>query len=676
MFENILKAIRDEFSGPRAKGHVIAISQHHRIQASPGFRAAAQYCLAQLSAIGVEAEVLKFPASAKARYWASRMFQEWEATEATLDLIEPEEKRTRLADFASLKTSLIQRSRAVKNLEAEVVLLEDGTKDGDYQGQDVRGKMVLTSGDVERVRWFAVEKRGAAGILFDGMRSTPPVRERIDLPDARQYTSFWYGPGDKECLGFVLSPRQGESLRALIKEHQRQSKPPVKVRANIESRFWDGQLEVVTALVPGESDEEIVVVAHLCHPQPSANDNASGSAAALEVARVLTKLIAQGTLPRPARGIRFLWVPEMTGTYAYLASREKDLRRLIAGVNLDMVGQHQDLCGSSFLIEHPPMSLPSFAPDLLERIREAVLTQAESHTGMGGYALFRHAVTPFSGGSDHYIFSDPTVGVPMPMLIQWPDKFYHTSEDTPDKTSPEMLAVVGVLAATYAYFLARAGQNEAIWLGTEMVARYKARIVRRIQDIVAGGLATKEGPALASQSEKLDHEIGFFLDRECEALATLTRLAPNQDWLVTDLVNEIRRFTSHEIERAREVIQRHAADLGLSALPPAPKRESDEWEEKAATMVVRRKYPGPISLTGGLGRLSAEEREAWFRLGESHPQTFRVLPTLLTYWCDGRRTLLEAMGLAELESGMRDPELAVKYFEMTTRLGFTTIRGG
>ncbi|MBC7263041.1 MAG: DUF4910 domain-containing protein [Chloroflexi bacterium] len=675
MFEHILKVIRDEFSGLRAKEHVAAISQHHRIQASPGFRAAAEYCLAQLSAAGVDAEVLSFPASAKARYWTSRMFQEWEATEATLDLIEPEEKRTRLADFASLKTSLIQRSRAVKNLEAEVVLLEDGTKDEDYQGLDVRGKMVLTSGDVERVRWFAIEKRGAAGILFDGMRSTPPVRERMDLPDARQYTSFWYGPGDKECLGFVLSPRQGESLRALIKERRRKGEPPVKVRANIESRFWEGQTEVVTALVPGEGDEEIVVVAHLCHPQPSANDNASGSGAALEIARVLTKLIEQGTLPRPARSIRFLWVPEMTGTYAYLATQEKDLHRLIAGINLDMVGQNQDLCGSSFLIEQPPMSLPSFAPDLLERIRESLLTQAESHTGTGGYALFRHAVTPFSGGSDHYIFSDPTVGVPMPMLIQWPDKFYHTSEDTPDKTSPEMLAIVGILAATYAYFLACAGRNEAIWLGTEMVARYKARVARRVQDIVAEALAAKEEFALASQLEKLDREIGFLLDRECEALATLTRLAPDEDWLVTDLANEARCFTRHEIERAREVMQRRAADLGLSGLPPAPKREPDEWEVKAATMIVRRKYPGPISLTGELGRLSTEEREAWFELGESHRQTIRVLPTLLTYWCDGRRTLLEAMDLAELESGMRDPEVAVKYFEMTTRLGFTTIRG-
>jgi hypothetical protein len=55
------------------------------------------------------------------------------------------------------------------------------------------------------------------------------------------------------------------------------------------------------------------------------------------------------------------------------------------------------------------------------------------------YALFRYATTPFGDGSDHFIFSDSTVGVPMPMLIQWPDKFYHTSADTIEKVDPRII---------------------------------------------------------------------------------------------------------------------------------------------------------------------------------------------------------------------------------------------
>ncbi|NIN65184.1 MAG: DUF4910 domain-containing protein, partial [Anaerolineae bacterium] len=125
---------------------------------------------------------------------------------------------------------------------------------------------------------------------------------------ALQYTSFWWYGGETKCFGFVLSPKEGERLRALIKERKREGKPPVKVRAKVVSRFWDGELNVVSALIPGQTEEEVAIVAHLCHPQWSANDNASGAAAVLEVARTLQGLISEGKLDKPRRGIRFLLV--------------------------------------------------------------------------------------------------------------------------------------------------------------------------------------------------------------------------------------------------------------------------------------------------------------------------------------------------------------------------------
>ncbi|MCD6264160.1 hypothetical protein J7L60_07135, partial [Candidatus Bathyarchaeota archaeon] len=69
------------------------------------------------------------------------------------------------------------------------------------------GRMVMTNGDVRRVHSLAVEKHGAIGIIYDGMRAFPPVRRPHDLDDALQYTSFWWTKGMKPCFGFVLSPR-------------------------------------------------------------------------------------------------------------------------------------------------------------------------------------------------------------------------------------------------------------------------------------------------------------------------------------------------------------------------------------------------------------------------------------------------------------------------------------
>ena len=149
----------------------------------------------------------------------------------------------------------------------------------------------------------------------------------------------------------------------------------------------------------------------------------------------------------------------MTGSYAYLARHEAEISQMIAGLNLDMVGADQSQTGSVMLLERPPDAASSFVPDLLEKLREELSHEAKTHTGMSSFPLYRYATTPFSGGSDHYIFSDPTVGVPMAMIIQWPDKFYHTSADTLEKVDPVSLARSGSLAAAYAYFVAQAGED-------------------------------------------------------------------------------------------------------------------------------------------------------------------------------------------------------------------------
>lgn len=669
MFKKSFEAIREEFSGQAAKGYVIDITRYHRMQASPGFRQAAHYCLERLREAGVQAEILSFPADEKTQYWSARMFQEWEATEATLHLVEPEDERRKLADFRDCPISLIQRSAPFEG-EAEVVLLEDGEEEAEYEGLDLRGKVVFTKGDLNRVRELAVEKRGAIGIIFDGMRETPPVRARMDVPDALQYTSFWWTGQEKKCFGFVLSPREGEKLRGLIKKRAQDRKPPVKVRAKVVSRFYDGEIEVVSALIPGETRQEVMIVAHLCHPRPSANDNASGSAAALEIARTLQKLVDGGELAKPKRGIRFLWVPEMTGTYAYLASHEGEIEHMVAGLNLDMVGQNQELCGSSFLIEHPPQALPSFAPYLLERLREELLSETSALGGTGQYALFRHAVIPFSGGSDHYILSDPTVGVPTPMIIQWPDKFYHTSQDTPDKVDPAMLSRVGSLAATYAYFLANAGQEEVIWLGYEMTARFKRDVVRFVQEKVteAMRLSTDEADKLRETVSLLRKKVAYLIEREQQALASLKRLSAEiavEGWQM-----EVAEFANRESAQGEEAIKVCVGERGWDELSA---RELNEWEEKAARMVPRRLYRGPISLRHYLNQLSEEEREQWWRLGKERKKGFLTLPTLAEYWANGKLSLLEIADLIELETGQRDVELLVEYFQMLGKLNLAEL---
>jgi aminopeptidase YwaD len=619
MFREIMEAVGEEFSGLAAHRYVGEIIQYHRLQASPGYRRAAEHAYQKLLDFGLEAEILSYPAREGITFWAQPSFQEWEARDGVLHLLEPEARK--LADYREIKLSLIQRSASFEG-EAEIVLLEDGLEVEEYEGLDLEGKVVLTKGDVRRVRYLAVEKGGAVGIIHDGIKELPGLERRLD--NALQYTSFWWYGGERKCFGFVLSPQEGERLRRSIKRGS-----VAKVRAKVISCFWDGSLEVVSAFLPGESDEEVAVVAHLCHPQWSANDNASGSATLLEVARALKRLTLRGRLKKPRRSIRVLLVPELTGTYAYLAAHEERLPQMIAGLNLDMVGESQELCGSTLVVERLPGSTPAFSGDLLERLLEAV-----ADAGAGSYPSFRHGSTPFSGGSDHIILSDPTVEIPSPLLIQWPDRFHHTSLDTQDKVDPQMLARVGKVAGTYAYFLALAGREEATWLAWEMLTRFKERLVRLVQEERGAG-------------RELVRKVGRLQNQGILGLRSLRRLA---DIELKRFESELSSFTHRELKNV----------LGLRSQGEVKPTEN-EWEEEARRLVPCRLYKGPIRVPPYLRRLSSEERKRWWRLEHRYGNALWYLLPLTLYWADGKRTLHEIVDLVEMETGKRAAELLVTY---------------
>ena len=662
MYQQLLAAFNAEVSGVAAKALVARISQWHRIQASPMYREAADWVAQTLRGYGLAAEIERYEAREGARAWAEPMFQEWWCDEATLDLFDPgalagsqlpASPWRRLADYRAVPLSLMPRS-APADGEYELVAIDGGDKPEHYAGQDVRGKLVLTRSMPMAAHPVAIEQLGAAGLVFDGMRSVPEVCPPGDLQDDIQYASWWWWGGEVRAFGFALSPRVGAELRRMI-ERRRARGEAVRVRARVRSHFADGTIETVSALIPGETDEEVLVTAHLCHPAPMANDNASGAAAAMEAARAIGALVETGALPRPRRGIRFLWMPEMTGTFAYLAAHEQDLPSMVAGLNLDMVGADQEQTGSSWLLIRTSDTMPSFAAPLLEALREGYFGQAHTFNGQGEFPLFRHAVVPFSNGSDHYIFGDPSVGVPSPMLIQWPDRFYHTTADTLDRVDPRSLARSTALAAAYAYFVACAGPREAAWLAREMNYRFEVRLARKLQSASTAALggAPPEGPDWAAR-------VAFRLNRQQAALASLRRLDPSfdpQPWS-----EGAATLAAAAWDRARDVLESWRAPAP-AALPP-----------EAAGLVPARRFRGPISLGPYLRRLPPDERAAAKARLRQHAEFMDLPADVALFWADGRRTLAEILDLTELETDVRDAAGLVVYFRLLAQLDLAELR--
>jgi len=628
MFHALLDDVRREVSGERALDSVRALTRFHRVQASPGFDGAAEWLAEQLSARGLEVEIERVPGDGRTRFLGTLMPEGWTCTRATATLVSGGGCE-RLCDYGAEKLSLILRSAPARG-RFPLRVLEDGTEDAHYEGLDVRGHVVLTRGAVRRVHELAVVERGAAGILYDGRRLLPPVRDASHDPDSLAYTSFWWQGEEPRGWGFVLSPLRGERLRAALRRGE-----GLELEVEIESRAFSTSMPLVSARLQAGVEDEVLVVSHLCHPQPSANDNASGVAANLEAARALATLRSCGKLGPQRLGLRFLWVPELTGTYAWLREPHR-VRGTVAALNLDMVGEDQERCGSTFLLEHPPCFAASFAEDLLGRIRERAVDWVESYSGPGHYSMTRMAEVPYSGGSDHAVFVDPAIGVPCPMLIQWPDRYYHSSLDTPDKCDPRSLGLAARCAATYAGFLATAGEVERSWLLGAVARGARARLL--------GAMEGEDPPRLVAR-ERL---------RGRSALASLGRLG----------------VAAADIERewqALEVFADREAPVTPAKLPGA----------SGAGGRPRRHIGAPLDyqphLLRGYERLPREARERWHRAISAAGAG--TLAELAWYACDGSRTIEEIAGLVWLETGQFAPDLVGHLFTFTAALGLCALEG-
>ena len=589
MFHRALYEIRSEFSGERAFQFVSRLAQYHRVQASPGFREAARYVCSTMKHFGLDAEVLSFPAKAGVKWWSEPSFQEWDCDDAELILLE-NDKTQKLCSYHESKLSLIQRSAATapQGIKAGVVYVEEAENPESYKNIDVRGKIVFSRGNPTSIAKQAVRKHGALGIILDNMSQIPFVRNRFDIPDARQYNAFWPVSGTENLgFGFMLTPKQGEMLRQKFAKTKE-----LKVYAKVNSRFYDGGLEVVTACIPGPGNKETVAMAHLCHPQPSANDNASGSATLMETARVLANLIDSGKLPKPLHTIRFLWVPEMTGTYAYLNANQNTIANTISAINLDMVGENQALCKGPFVVEKPPRATPGFGGHLAESILRYMTKEAPNLSGTSSYALFKWAVSPFSGGSDHCIWSDPSIGVACPMLIQWPDKFYHTSEDTPDKVDPDMLKVAGTLTGTYLHFSATMEAEKAEWLATEIVSLFPFELYDTVSDIVAtaGDIPTAR--------RLITKRTTFLKQQRLKDLQTL-KLFIGCDTVFDEITSKANKYFDESVKQYQtkgfcDLKAKHQLQSADSQHGPFHTLE-EQWESQAKNMVPGKLLAGPVS---------------------------------------------------------------------------------
>ena len=666
MHRELYELLRAEISGENAKNMAADIWHHDMTMSFPEQAKAARYCVDRLkSARASGVEIIAFPATGKAVYGAYRLQRAWRANDAELHIVKPAAQAGRVLSYRDNPYVLCQGSLPTpkEGIEAEVVILEGGTKDADYRKVDVKGKIILTSGAPRAIQDMAV-KHGAVGIVTDTMATHPITRPTpMDLPDAHLWQVL---RPEGKLWAFVLSPREGTRLRGLVQAGEKNG-GPVLLRAFVDAEPYDGDHEMVSACIKGtRDDQEVALIAHLY--EPGCNDNASGVAALLETVRAINALIRAGKLKRPYRTIRVWLVHEFQSLMALCYEQPEAMARVIAAGNVDFIGQDQALCGSQLMYQTGPDALPSF----IDHVTLSLMDYFHSTLHTWGNAdsrepYFAAVQTPF-WYNDNFI-SDPSIGIPSVALIQWPDRFYHTDHDTPDKLSVDSMARVTALAATWALEIANARLPEALDYA-EMVADYGSEAIKRAAEKrIDAAMKSVEQPSddpaarasIFAEAWRETHEkIDYVRDRHLEAVASLRTLLNENEMpkaasameAASDLLYSTAEIWQTRVHRRLAAFAK-ARKLGVES--PAERTPPTRAEKRAAEIIPYRKIKGIVSHD----ELPPDARKAIEKASKGG------LPRLILFWVNGERSLLDICTLTRLEGDGApvDAARAIKWAE-------------
>ncbi|HEY2432012.1 MAG TPA: M28 family peptidase [Vicinamibacterales bacterium] len=369
------------------------------------------------------------------------------------------------------------------DITGELVSVGQGAAQ-DFEGKDVKGKFVLSlaPGGLGGVYQRAVAA-GALGAL--GISAIGAGDRAVDYPDEIVSMTVTAQPG---TAAWALAPKKARALETLLNRGQK-----VTIRSIIKSEQVPNKQEIVHAEIPGDGSttQEVAIGGHLFegYIKQGANDDNSGCALTLEVGRTYLKLINEGKLPKPKRTINFQWVQEISGTRQWLDAHPDKAKRIIGDLNFDMEALRLTLSRSYWIMQRTPDTFPSYINDVGQSMMEYIseLTRERVRYRANGYQPVFNITSP--NGSDdafyikidqHYGSSDHVTymqyGIPAVMFITWPDMWYHSSQDTPDKQDPTQYKRAAIVATGALAVVATGGDELAARVTSENLARGSERM--------------------------------------------------------------------------------------------------------------------------------------------------------------------------------------------------------
>lgn len=240
-----------------------------------------------------------------------------------------------------------------------------------------------------------------------------PVRSKLPLAELK--TRLFSLPAQPELIPYRTSYYQkswGFCLPHRVLEQLAEGEYEVR----IDATHSDGSLTYGECLIPGTTDEEVLISCHICHPS-LANDNLAGMVVGAELARQLAG-------QRQRLSYRILFIPGTIGSITWLALHPTVIPRIKHGLVLTCAG------------DAGPITYKK------SRQGNAIIDRAMSHVLKTCGA--EHRIREFQPyGYDERQYCSPGINLPVGGLMRSPHGTfpeYHTSADNLDFIKPHFLA--------------------------------------------------------------------------------------------------------------------------------------------------------------------------------------------------------------------------------------------
>jgi hypothetical protein len=623
---DLLKLLYENVNSAEAMAHVRRLWENDRWFDFPHFQKSAENAADIMREAGLDDVKIEYaPADGvtQAGFWTEPMA--WEAKVGTLEIVSPrvpEDQRV-IADYQREPASLCMWSGATApgGVETEIVLPPKNA-----QSADLKGKLVLGSMSKQ-----ALAKAGALGIVHES-GTNPALLDERDWINSFGDNGWSFTKNSTPLVCYSITPRSQQLL------HQLLERGPVKVRANVDTRHYEGKYPYISGAIlgtDGTAAEEVFSLGHIF--ERGAGDNDTGVASIIEATATINRLIKEGKLARPKRTIRILTMGERYGTLHYLYAHQDRVKRTIAGMCIDSPAGWQNLAGTEFNWVLNPQSSTSYVDAFVVRLASEYFPMIDRPTRWSEY----------NSGTDNDL-GEGMINIPMVAPRGGHGiTAHHTSFDTPNQVDPDSLRDLAVMNAAYAYFIASAGPEQMHWMAELALSRGYDQINAFAENSLTRIAAAKNADALGKLLYWESARVDYNLMRESKAVKQ-----------AADLPKELAGLTSFagvQKTRIESAVQQRAAELHVGAIKPTVPPVNAE----AAKIVVRRKKMGTITMED----IAPDQREGY------QPSAFWGPTTAALYWCDGKRSLAEVIKLTELETGQSNFDW-VGYFKFLQRHGY------